>query len=92
MRTKIWFYEKANQCTALLWLRVFREDYEAVNVIKKSKEMRYRDSNKNQTLDKDGSEVVFKLNRTEEETFGWTVYTTIVFLALFFGFICNYVF
>ena len=45
MRTKIWFYEKANKIMAQIWLRIFKEDFEAVNVIKKSKEMRYRDSN-----------------------------------------------
>lgn len=47
MRTKIWFYEKANQITAMIWLRIFKEDYEAVNVIKKSKEMKYRGQSNN---------------------------------------------
>lgn len=43
MRTKIWFYEKANQWTASIWLRIYKEDYEAVNMIKKNKELRYRE-------------------------------------------------
>lgn len=92
MRTKIWFYEKANQFTALIWLRLFREDYEVVNIIKKNKEMKYKEHANNQSLDKDESELVFKLSRSEEETFGWTVYATIVFITLFFGFLFNYLF
>lgn len=63
-----------------------------MNVIKKSKELKYREQANNQSLDKDESEVVFKLNKTEEESFGWTVYSTIVFLTLFFGFLFNYIF
>ena len=51
MRTKIWFYEKANQITARIWLRIFKEDFEAVNIIKKSKEMRYQNQKQVSSLD-----------------------------------------
>ena len=54
--------------------------------------MKYQEQSNNQSLDKDESDVVFKLSRNEEESFGWTVYTTIVFLTLFFGFLFNYLF
>ena len=33
-----------------------------------------------------------KLSRNEEETFSWTVWITVVFITLFFGFLFNYIF
>ena len=93
MRTKIWFYEKANKIMAQIWLRIFKEDFEAVNVIKKSKEMRYQDSKSmGGSLDQSDVEFKMKLSRNEEETFGWTVWITVVFITLFFGFLFNYIF
>lgn len=34
----------------------------------------------------------YKLSRTESEAFSWTVYITIVFMTLFYGFLFNYFF
>lgn len=92
MRTKIWFYEKANIITSKIWLRIYKEDFEAVNIIKKSKEMRYQDSKKVTNLDQNDIEFKMKLSRNEEETFGWTVWVTVIFLFLFLGFLFNYLF
>lgn len=43
LRTKVWFYEKANQWTAWAWLSVFRKDVGVINNIKKRKEMIYKE-------------------------------------------------
>ena len=92
MRTKIWFYEKANKIVSRLWLLIYKEEFEAVNIIKKSKANSYRDSKKVTNLDQTDVEFKMKLSRSEEETFGWTVWTTVVFMTLFFGFLFNYLF
>jgi len=93
MRSKIWFYEKANSLVAMIWLRIYKDDYEVVNIIKKNKEMKYPNQVQEINLDsgKGGdTDMMFKLSKNEEETLEWSIYTTVVWLALFFGIGFNY--
>ena len=90
LRTKYWFYEKANQVICMIW----RNDEEAVNIVKKSKGLRvYDEVQLPDDMTDDVPEIVdIRLSKDEQESQENSVYVVVFFISLFLSISFNFFF
>ena len=88
LKTKYWFYEKANQFVCLIW----RKDKEARNFIKKPKTLQYVKSGRAQeNLDEEpGHDII--LSAEEQTLQEQACYANVALISLFFSFFLNFVY